>query len=229
MSENKTRGTTLFCFSPPVILATFLIELGLGIWAFIKYRSSRLGKLAIVLLFLLSFVQLTEWMICKSGPNSNWTQLNFLGTLFLPVITIDFIGTFLKRRGFQIAWYSIAAAFAIIIIFSPGIFRGGVCTGRFVALETRSQAFDLGYGIYYISSLFYGIGLCLMEWKNPKNRQALGWILGGYAVFIIPTLFVYIFTSITQAAFPSILCGFAILLALILAGKILPAVHAKNL
>jgi len=47
-------------------------------------------------------------------------------------------------------------------------------------------------------------------------------LIAGYVVFIAPTTLVNIIDPSTITGIPSIMCGFAVLMAVALAGKVLP-------
>ena len=58
--------------------------------------------------------------------------------------------------------------------------------------------------------------------ENKKNKTLAMWMLTGYASFIIPSGIIFIYEETTQMAVPSIMCGFAVIFAIILITKILP-------
>jgi len=61
-----------------------------------------------------------------------------------------------------------------------------------------------------------------------KNiRQSLYSLMIGYVLFMVPTTFVNIVDPSTISGIPSIMCGFAVLLAATLAGKVLPEYFDK--
>jgi hypothetical protein len=52
---------TLYCFTPEVMLRTFITELALGIFVFVRHRMSRFGKVAATTLLLLASFQFAEY------------------------------------------------------------------------------------------------------------------------------------------------------------------------
>ena len=58
--------------------------------------------------------------------------------------------------------------------------------------------------------------------------KALKWLLAGYLVFVVPTTFVNIINPNTIEGIPSIMCGFAVLLAVILLLKVSPLVLTRK-
>ena len=57
------KGKT-FCFSPPVMLATFIIEFGFAFYSIWRYKMTTISRLVVAMLFALGSFQLAEYMIC---------------------------------------------------------------------------------------------------------------------------------------------------------------------
>lgn len=218
----KPRSLTLACFSPQVILATFVVEASLGIYALWKYRKTAYGKVAAALLLFLSGFQLSELYICGGGASEFWTRFGYVCTAFLPALGIDYIERVTQKKIYTVFAYATAVAFALIIAFYPGLFPLSTCTGMFVAFATDYSGFDIVYPLYYLTALFLGIGLAAVAREKTNLKQVMNWILVAYASFMVPTMFVYLYYAITFSAFSSILCGFAILFALVFSAKVLP-------
>ena len=58
--------------------------------------------------------------------------------------------------------------------------------------------------------------------SSKHIRRSLGSLIVGYVLFMAPTTFVNIIDPSTIIGIPSIMCGFAVLMAVVLAGKVLP-------
>jgi len=58
--------------------------------------------------------------------------------------------------------------------------------------------------------------------SKPHLRQALTGVVVGYASFILPTTAVNVLAPGTTRGIPSIMCGFAIIMALIIGLYVLP-------
>lgn len=125
--------------------------------------------------------------------------------------------------------YALAAAFSLVMALYPGLFGAATCTGQFVAFHTANPGFDVLYTVYYATTLFMGVGFAWQGWRAASGpyRRALLWILTGYLAFMVPALLIYAFVTLGKVAFASVLCGFAIVLAVILALKVLPLTHRR--
>lgn len=231
---KKEQGVTLACFSPPVILATFLIEIALAVYAWWRYRATPLGRRAVVFLSLLAVFQLSEYIICVGGTAGPfdlpvlWAKVGYVAIAFLPILAIDFIAILAKQRLQTVVGYAAALAFSAFIVFYPGLFGPLACTGKFVFFKTNLIGFELAYGLYYFAALFTGIGLIGQALRRQTpNRAALIWVLVGYVSFMLPTFAVYIIAPAMRDGFPSVLCGFAVLTAIIIVAKVLPLASRK--
>lgn len=223
------RSLTLYCFSPAVILATFAVETVLAVYAFLRYRATRFGRLAAVFLALLAAFQLGELMICRGAPPEPWARFSFIATAWLPVLGLDLIGMLSGRKRALGLGYATAAAFSLAFAFLPGAVTAAACTGRFVAFVGFSPGLDTLYGIYYMAMLLLGIGLTVDALRRRAgNLPALRWLLVGYLAFMVPAIALYILVPASQPGFPSILCGFAVFVALIGAFRVLPLVRSSG-
>jgi hypothetical protein len=60
------------------------------------------------------------------------------------------------------------------------------------------------------------------------QRRALYALIAGALTFLVPTAIVNLLDPMTVAGMPSIMCGFAVLFAVILVGLVLPWYHKKE-
>ena len=58
--------------------------------------------------------------------------------------------------------------------------------------------------------------------ENLRKISALKWLISGYVAFILPTTIVNIVNPSTIEGIPSIMCGFAVLMAIVLIGFVAP-------
>lgn len=220
------RSNELRCFSPEVVLATFVIEFLFAVYAWWRYRLTTFGRLSVTFLLLLAGFQLSEYAICRGASSEIWTRVGFVCTAFLPIIGIDFIVR-LRRIEYSMIWgYALATAFAVVMAFFPQIFAVSRCTGTFVAFHANIVGFDLLYITYYLATLFLGVGLAWQGWRGGGgSRKALLWILVGYVTFMLPAFMLYFLVSFGRLAIASVLCGFALIMAAVIITRVLPLAH----
>ena len=106
--------------------------------------------------------------------------------------------------------------------------KAGACLGNYVIFENRDEFYPIYAGYYYgllITAIVYAY---IQSKAAAKNiRQSLYSLMIGYVLFMVPTTLVNIVDPSTISGIPSIMCGFAVLLAATLAGKVLPEYFDK--
>ena len=231
--KNK-QSETLYCFSPPVMIVTFLIEIGLAAYSAWRFRLTKLNRLAILTLVLLATFQLAEFNICQGTfPGPDWARLGFVVITLLPPLGLHMVTaiTGRKRTNILLLSYVLAGLFVTFFAFFPNSVFHELCGGNYIIFRLDLLAGRL-YGLYYYGLLILSIGLAAYEYRLPKTKaltkQTLRWHILGMLVFMVPTAIVNTIDPSTIAGIPSILCGFAVLYALILALVIIPANSRKS-
>lgn len=223
--RRQQRAVPLFCFSPLVMLATWNIEWVLALYVLIGFGKSRRGKLAAITLFLLGLFQMSEYVICTTPPSKTWMLPGLIAITFLPPLGLHIISLISGRP--RTAWvgYGLALTFSLVYVFVPTAFGQAVCTGNYVILGI-APSLGMAYGLYYFGLLLVGMWQALLArtaLTNPVERNKLLWIAIGYCTFMLPMAIVYALIPHARDGVPSIMCGFALIFAIILAWKIAPS------
>lgn len=216
----------LFCFSPPVMLATFGIELTLAIYTVWRYKLDRIGRLGVALLTALGIFQLSEYMICGGLGLSHveWARFGYISITLLPALGIHLITAIAgkKQRVLVGSAYASCAAFIVYYLASASSVVTKACYPNYAVFSLQPLVAHW-FSIYYYAWLLVGVGLALYWSGHSADKKiALRALAAGYLVFILPTAIVNSVNPATIAGIPSIMCGFAVLFAIILSSKILP-------
>jgi hypothetical protein len=232
----KDDGRTFYCFSPPVMVATLVLELLLAVFVFVRHRTSRFGKVAGIVLILLATFQFAEYRIC-TAPNHAavlWSRIGFVAITLLPLAGLYLVSLVSRKPHFLKLGYVTAAAFIVYFIAVPKAITGAICGGNYVIFNTSNDLFSL-YGFYYLGFLLLGIWESIEKIsslrRQTRSKKALQWLIVGYLSFMGPVGVLYILFPVTRNAVASIMCGFAAALAVILTFKVVPAFdrsHAKH-
>ncbi|HSW48355.1 MAG TPA: hypothetical protein VLG67_04740 [Candidatus Saccharimonadales bacterium] len=218
--------STFYCFTPLVSLATFIIEFSLAIYTLSRYKLNKFNKIAAVTIICLGIFQLSEYMLCTANQNLFWGRVGTTSITLLPILGLNLI-TFMTKKS---RWLYIGYALAGIIIYSVfflSFLNNYHCTNKFVAIQFANPS-DIVYVIYYFGFLLIGLGILFQHYlSQEKNSIEMLWMTAGYLSFIIPTAIIYIISQTTYYAIPSIMCGFAIMFALVLTFKIIPEFNNK--
>ena len=228
MLKNKNENSTVMaCFTPPVMVATFLIEIGMAIYTVIRYKWDSLTRIVAAMLVLLGVFQLAEYSICEGlGLTSEiWSKIGFAAITALPPLGIHMIATVARRpvAPLVVAAYGTGLVWLLLFI-TQDLFKGFGCGGNYVIFSLE-EGWDVFYGAYYYFWLLAAVAVGINYWatlKNKYQRKALFWGAAGYLSFILPTSIITIINPSTSAGIPSIMCGFAIILAVLLVVMVLP-------
>ena len=217
------------------MLATFVIEFVLAAYAVLRYKLNEVGKLIVATLIMLGVFQLAEYFVCGgAGFNANqWSRIGYVAISSLPPLGLHMMYAINKSPNNRLIMlaYGSMAAFMVYFLLSPTAFSGHQCTGNYVIFQL-GQVPSYLYGLYYYGWLLTGLAVGYRFLMKPTSTPAMKSnskaLMVGYGVFLIPTAIVYAINPATRAGIPSIMCGFAVLFAVILAGYILPNSVSKK-
>src|SRR4051812_35955844 len=112
--RNK-KPNVLFCFSPPVMIATFVIEAVLFAYTILRYRMSPLGRIVAATLACLAIFQFAEYHVCGLDiMPASWSRVGFISITLLPALGIHLVQEIAQRRSRII----LGAAYATSIMFA---------------------------------------------------------------------------------------------------------------
>lgn len=205
------------------MILTFAIEIAAALWVLWRYRHTTASKLIVATLFLLATFQFAEYMICEGAyifSGLEWARIGFATISFLPALGVH-LAMHLAGRVSKIgvvSSYIVAIAFAGVYMTVGRGVTASVCGGNYVIMSFMEHM-HYPYILYY-----YGWSIVAMVYsfywarriKDLKRANALRWLAIGYASFLLPTAAVNAVNPATLPAIPSIMCGFAVFLALIL-------------
>jgi hypothetical protein len=224
---NKKSSTTFYCFSPPVMAATCIIEVSLLIYTLFKRRMNTLTRLAVATLGFLALFQLSEFTVCGAThwSASVWSRVGYIAITMLPPLGIHLTRVISGRGSKWIvrAAYLSGISFALIFGLSPGAFQSHICAGNYAIFQLASGLGGM-YFAYYYGWLLFGIGQALLFSATAalQTRKALLYQVFGWLSFLLPTGIVNAVNPQTIAGIPSVMCGFAVIYAVVLVFGILP-------
>lgn len=226
--KRKNGRETFYCFSPLIMILTFIIEMSFALYTLVKSRKAKSDLGIVLTLVFLAVFQLSEYQICGGLGLLFWGRVGLFAITFLPIIGLYIISRLKKEKRLVNFGFLIAFAFATFFVLFPNSINSVTCSGNYIMFDIRSTVHAL-YGYYYFGFLILGIWEAAKGMKDGKDnavKKALKWFIIGYLSFILPLTFVYIFIPITRVAVASIMCGFAVVFAAILTFKIAPVYHA---
>jgi hypothetical protein len=216
------------------MVATMTIELVLACYTVWRYKMNEVVRLATVTLVMLAGFQLSEFFVCTGsvGHGVIWSRIGFAAITTLPPLGLNLMHLVAgkpNRRLVTTAYITMAGFIAFFLAF-PSVFQNYQCTGNYVIFRLRPNAGGV-YWVYYMGWIFISAALGV-QWANEfmnkagkaakRKLQAIRGLIIGWLVFLVPTATANIVNPASRGAIPSVMCGFAVLFALILSLYILP-------
>jgi hypothetical protein len=237
---RQRPGVKFNCFSPPVMLATLIVESLLAIYTVWRYKMTALTRLAVAELVGLLIFQTSEYFVCtgRGGINGvGWSRLGFMAIAILPPVGLHILHILADKpkRRLVVGAYVTMAGFIAFFLLHHATFTGYQCTGNYVIYQISPWVGGWYYAYYYG---WLAIGILLgIKWANElmakgkparKRLEAVRGLIIGYLVFLLPTTLANTVKPSTRRGIPSIMCGFAVLFALILTLYILPRAAVRQ-
>lgn len=225
MRYCRNKSSTLYCFNPLITFFTGTVEILLAVFSCAKYSKTVFGRIVTLILVILAVFQFSEYTICSGDAVALWNKIGYAVIALLPALGMHLTELITRKTFLTPLCYIVAAILAISILIIPGTFVATYCTGSFVLFELNSFL-RYSFGTYYFLCILAAmIKLALSLLRKKKYAKLIAWLFTGYLSFLIPTLTVTLLFASSQTGIPSVMCGFAILLALIMTFKVLPLYH----
>jgi hypothetical protein len=209
-------------YSPLLAVLTGLVELGAGIWVILGLRFGRKRILIpqAMIFVLLAGYQFAEVAVCGQAENQIWTQLAFFDITWLPPLGLWLAAQLCspRHRWLKIAAlveFGLALGFSVWIFADPAAITKSVCqlvVARYFPIEVFDISFSLFYQIGLLTAIF-GALAGMASSDDGILRRHLANLQGGLLGFLLPALAVRILVTETEGLMPSVMCHFAIVLA----------------
>ena len=176
--QKRIKSTTFYCFSPPVMLATFIIEFSLAIYAVYRYHLNEVGKLIVAALISLGIFQIAEYFVCGGyGLSGNtWSRIGYVAITALPPLGLHMMLAINKSTSNRVLMlaYGSMAAFMAYFLLSATAFTGYQCTGNYVIFQIGKIP-AIMYGLYYygwlLAALVLGVKYLTSKVKKSQDTR----------------------------------------------------------
>lgn len=212
---------------------TLVLEIGFAFYTAWRYLLTPITRLVIVLLLLLAAFQGTEFLLCGgfAVPGGVWSKIGYSTITLLPPLGIHLVYLLAKKRPRIIVAlaYITSVLFVGYFAFMTNAVSGHTCYANYVTFDTADGS-TLPYSLYYYGWLFVGAFLAF-KWApelDKRRKDALRALMIGYLALLLPTTTVTMLWDDALAAIPSIMCGFAIILAGLVTFKVVPETAAQR-
>ncbi len=212
-------------YSPILSIATALFEIIVAVWALLGAGRKKIIYTSSAILLLLAAYQILEVVICTAPQSSIFfSRLAFIVIAWLPPAGILLIALLFPSGKRGVYWFTgltftVALLISIWLLIYKGFVTGSVCSIIFARYSNPMPQYIIYAGFYHLGMLgmlflsAHGVMIC----KDHKQRLLLGQMLMGSLTFIVPSLITVIAVPYTKGALPSVMCHYALLLAIYIA------------
>jgi hypothetical protein len=226
--NRKERRTTMPSYSPLLALVTGMFECLAAIYTFFSPGRKRLLYPVGVLFLLLAGYQFAEVAVCSNPENLLFTRLAFFGITWLPPLGIWIVWVLSAPKpkalnAIPLIYCAAAAGLSFWIFTDAGGITKSVCQ-TVIARYQQSNPFETFYGHFYQSAMaimIFGAAAGMAAAEDSVLRKHLANIQVGVLGFVLPSLAVRILFQETQGMLPSVMCHFALVLAMSLCALVL--------
>ena len=203
-----------------VSLIFFIIEFGLLLFIVVKNRKHPQFVWILLIMIFLQAYQLMEFLMCIGIDPNIIGRMGLVAITFLPPLGILLTSDICDLKHW-INWSGIVFAVGLSIYYSvvPNAFTELTCN-PFYATYT----YPLGnlYGVFYFGYIGWAFVLIVIsvirnktQSRSPINKRGM-FVLIGYLAFLAPMGLTILIDTTTIGALESIMCKYAILLAITL-------------
>ena len=181
MTNMKNFKGKIYCFSPEVMLLTFLFEVVSAGVAFWKYKINDTAKLLIAVLLALAGFQMAEFMVCGGWGWSGveWARIGYLSITLLPPMGLHLAHKIAGKKSGALVKIAYATMFAQACREIPCLgtthadqFHGPVPLTRFLTAREVEEGYEENMG-RVIAERLRGL-----DWESVP-----GVLLAGHAPF----------------------------------------------
>lgn len=215
------------------MMATFVAEFCMAVYVLWRHKLDAFGRLVTLTLICLGLFQLAEYFVCGGAglTAGAWARLGYAAITALPPLGLHILYKLGNHHERRLVWFAYVTmvGFWVYFLTMPGAIRGHECTGNYVIFQLGERA-SIMYGYYYYGWLLAAVSLGVrwLSHLHARNaltklrRDSIRALIVGYLTFLLPTGLANSVNPETRKGIPSIMCGFAVLFALILTFYILP-------
>ncbi len=211
-------------YSPILSIVTATLEISAAFWAFFaRGRRSVRFSAGALLLFLASY-QVIEAVICRDPARfTTLARVAFMVVLWLPatgLLLLTFLAPALRRflRMYTALFYLAALGLLIWMLVDKTPIGVSVCLVVFARYSgVMPYVLTWVYGVYYqlgLLSMLLVSAVAVIKTSDGIARKQIGQLLYGCLAFIVPAMMFVLLFPIADGAYASILCHFALLLAI---------------
>ncbi len=218
-----TNELCMPAYSPWLSVVTALFEISVAWWALRSPgRRSILRPVAAVLLLLAGY-QLIEVLVCHDPGTPLWARAAFAVVVWLPPLGCLLVLRLAAPKRRLWTWlvgvsFAAATILTVWVLVDESFAKLAVCKAVIAVFETPGVAYDV-FGVCYHFGMWgtmFGGAYAMVRVEDPRDRAHLGDIVVGNTAFVVVTFATELSVPGTVDATPSVMCHYALILALLL-------------
>ena len=210
-------------YLPWLSAVTAAFELGAAVWVLRGPGRRGVLRLVAALLVVLAGYRIAEVWVCARPEDLLRSRLAFVDVVWLPTMGLHLVSRLRQRAarwmgGAVRASYAVAAGLSAYTLLSAEGVSGTVCS-TVLATYHHSTLFHATFGVFYevgLLALIYGAATTARDSASPHTRAHATDILLGTLGFVLPAFITQVAWRSIDPSLPSLMCHFAIVLALFL-------------
>ena len=211
-------------YLPWLSLATAAFEIAAAIWVLSGPGRRPIVRWKALLLVVLAAYQLAEIVVCADPGHVLRSQLAFCIIIWLPSISVTLL---FEYHGKVVGWprlllrasYVYCAGICVWVLTHPGLFTGTVCSTVLATYHHDAMGFQLAFGLFYQVGMFTMLLAPIVVMRRSGDAVTRGHaadIQMGAIGYIVPALLTQYFWKTLDPSLPSLMCHYAVILALFL-------------
>lgn len=214
------------CFTPAISLTTAIIEFILATILLVFFPKTHLRNFFAVFIYWLGSYQLSEFFICTTSYSVFWGSVGVVLYSFLPALALYGVLKMFKKRTNLFLIYVVPVVVLLMVIFVSKFVDSTQCLSFVVIINTMLFSkegilslvgFFIYVGLYYFGFIVAIGYVVLGEYAKERNKirkEIEAIIFIAVLLMTVPMLILAIVFPAFGIRFPSVLCEFAILVAL---------------
>jgi len=211
-------------YSPMLAMVTATFEIAAAVWVLRgPGRRAILRTTGAILLFLAGY-QIVEVAICSAAPGYGFLpRLAFMVVTWLPPLGILLVARLLgpgarAARAFAYSMFVFGLGIVVWILADTSFATLSVCNAVCARYDNPMPQYLVYSGFYWLGLL----GLVLLSAygaahpRDPHDGRLTKQVLTGSVSFLVPAMITSTFVPAAKGALPSVMCHFAVLLAVFL-------------
>lgn len=229
LAYRRIRKGCVVGYSPVLALVTGIYEVAIAVWALRGTGERRVLRVTALILALLGTYQFLEVLICANPAAAGFLpRLAFITVTWLPPLGLVLIARLSRPqlRTFHVSATCMLAAGAGMVLWilaDQSFATASVCSAVYARYAHVAPRFMI-YGVFYWLGLFGMVALSgygILRSEDAHQKQLLQQVFYGTVGFVLPSVVISHFAPATRGALPSIMCHFALILALFLTRLVL--------